>query len=408
MQSNQKNVKAFEISTGKEYLLEKVIQLQFMNPAVEKGVYILHDKDVDVNGDPIKPHWHVFVKLKYAQRICHIAKWYDVPENFVNHIRKWSRALMYATHSTEDAKIKFQYSDDDVKFYPDSYDWKKDREKGDTRRIDWQCEEIENGRIQPHHVGDTRYISEKEWRKYKIQYERAFEYRRRKALSMEEIEMQVIFITGESGVGKTTYAKELAKGKGYSFFVAGGTNDPFDGYGGQDCVILDEIRPENVELSDLLKWTDNHTRSMVKSRWYNKVINEVKLIIITSIRSLEDFYKLTQNHEEAMIKQLRRRVFGYVKMTKEEIIFKVYNEKYDKFDENFVLPNKIREIHKKTEQDEQKKIEDIKQIMIGLGNGLKKTAEHINEYAEQDQPASQQHPKSASGERKAKRKSVRK
>ena len=47
-------------------------------------------------------------------------------------------------------------------------------------------------------------------------------------------------------------------------------------------LILDDLRPSCIGLSDLLKMLDNHTSSSVKSRYYNKVL-ECKLIIITSI-----------------------------------------------------------------------------------------------------------------------------
>ena len=57
--------------------------------------------------------------------------------------------------------------------------------------------------------------------------------------------------SGDAGTGKTTYAKDLAVKKGYSIFVSSGSNDVLDGYGGEDCIILDDLRPSCMGLSDL-------------------------------------------------------------------------------------------------------------------------------------------------------------
>ncbi|MGM8317295.1 AAA family ATPase, partial [Clostridium perfringens] len=83
--------------------------------------------------------------------------------------------------------------------------------------------------------------------------------------------MECYFVTGKSGTGKTTYAKQLAKEKGYSVYISSGSNDVLDSYQGQDCIILDDLRPSCMGLSDLLKMLDNNTSSTVKSRYKNKV-----------------------------------------------------------------------------------------------------------------------------------------
>lgn len=393
---NEKNVKAFELSTQTRLLTEDIIKMQFLNPAVAKGVYILHDKDLDVNGDPVEPHWHIYVKLRYAQRICHIARWYDVPEQQIEHVHKWSRALKYATHSTEEAKNKYQYSDDDVKFFPDSYDWKKDREKGDTTRLDFLCEEIENGNIREYNWEE--FISQKEWRKYKYQFERVFEHRRNKVIKGEK-KMDVIFITGKPGVGKTTYAKEMAKRARFSYYVAGGSNDPFDGYKSQDCIILDDLRPEDYSISDLLKWTDNHTASLAKSRWNNKVINEVKLMIITSVRTIEDFYMKSMHSEPELALQLSRRVYGYAKMTKKEIIFYAFNQETEEYDEVIKLPNYTKQIIEDKKQSVDERKEFYKGLLTGISEGTKKLAENIDKYSEPEETSEPKSPQSSSGER---------
>ena len=55
--------------------------------------------------------------------------------------------------------------------------------------------------------------------------------------------MNVIYMYGGvGGLGKTTYAKYLAEKQGKSVFICSSENDPFDGYMGQTCVIMDDAR----------------------------------------------------------------------------------------------------------------------------------------------------------------------
>ena len=95
--------------------------------------------------------------------------------------------------------------------------------------------------------------------------------------------MNCIFITGASGTGKSTYAKQIASENNLSVYISSGSNDVLDDYQGQDCIILDDLRPSCMGLSDLLKMLDNNTASTVKSRYKNKVL-ECKMIIITTTR----------------------------------------------------------------------------------------------------------------------------
>ena len=78
--------------------------------------------------------------------------------------------------------------------------------------------------------------------KYGKQIRTAFEYRLKRLERMVDRKMDVIYIYGNSGTGKTTYAKMIAQEKGYEIFTSSGTNDPFDGYKGEECVILDDLR----------------------------------------------------------------------------------------------------------------------------------------------------------------------
>lgn len=59
-------------------------------------------------------------------------------------------------------------------------------------------------------------------------------------------EVQVIWLTGPAGTGKTSLAKEYAKKKGQPYFIAGSSRDIFQGYAGEHTLILDELRPKTI------------------------------------------------------------------------------------------------------------------------------------------------------------------
>ena len=60
--------------------------------------------------------------------------------------------------------------------------------------------------------------------------------------------MNCIFITGASGTGKSTYAKQIASENKLSVYISSGSNDVLDDYQGQDCIILDDLRPSHGPL----------------------------------------------------------------------------------------------------------------------------------------------------------------
>lgn len=372
------NLRSFEVMQQVDFLPKHKIELAVNKPAIKDWAYILHDKDVDDSGNPKKAHWHIICRLKHPQDLKYIAKWFDVEDNYVNKIKgKFSDACKYLIH--ENAPKKYQYPIENIET---NFDYVIEKDRGRSGRLQEILDLITSGEARDYNITD--FVKNYEFVKYGTAIKRAFEYRRKLILKGDK-DMDVIFITGTSGVGKTTYAKEMATKKKMSYFVAGGSRDPFDGYAGQDCVILDDLRPEEHHISDLLKMTDNHTASLVSSRYFNKVINEVKLMIITSVQTIDQFYKIALHSEPELAVQLCRRVFGYMKMKEKEIIISMYNQKSGRYDEKFVLPNLVNKVYANNEAEQKKKIDDLKSILLGVGQGLEKTVSNIEDYIEPEE-----------------------
>lgn len=339
--------------------------------SVKDYAYILHDKD------DAEPHIHLMIRfydsvptssiLKKLEGVCEV--------QHLNKMYKWSSAIAYLTHANREEK--HQYEDCEV---ISNYEWQKDREKAlANSRLDEIISGIDNGIVREYNY--FNYITMKEYAKYKKQIQDAFKYRIDR-LEGANREMECIFITGESGSGKTTYAKILCEEKGYSYTVSSGSNDVLDNYKGQDAIILDDLRPSCMGLSDLLKMLDNNTASSVKSRYRNKVL-ECKLVIITTTLNIETFFNNVFESENESKIQLMRRCKTYLKMTRETMEIQVYNSSRRKYESVMVVKNPVEFVKKDVTVEEM--IGFVQEMLGDTIKGLENVKGRTSEFIDVEQ-----------------------
>lgn len=327
---------------------------------------IVHDSDVKKDGiSPVEPHIHCVIRLKNSNYAKTVANWFaklGIKENNIEYAKgHFADMLAYLIHAN--APEKFQYADDAV---ISNFDWKKESTTatGEFNRIK---QGIEDGTIREYNK--TKHISMEMEIKYKKQLDIAFKWREANRIS--EIsedgghQMDVVFISGESGAGKTSYAKELCKKKGYSYCVSSSGNDLLQDYRGQDALILDDLRGETMQIEDMLKMLDNHTRSSSRSRYSNKWLFECKLVVITSVHSIYDFFKqLKKGNDEEPREQFFRRCETVINMDKEKIKFFSYNVNKKEYEHVGEIPNKIKELYV---NNFERTVEKTKSFMIEFG-----------------------------------------
>ena len=239
-------------------------------------------------------------------------------ENFIEKVKgRKTDVLLYLTHGNDSQKNKHQYSPSEV-----------------HANFDFETE-IENSKI----LGDFEHYSYAQQLQYvnslplseKAQaftkLEKLWRLRCQVLALNTDRQLQVVFICGRGGTGKTYYAKKLLQNLDYDFCISSSSNDPFQDYMGQKAIILDDLRDKSFEFEDLLKILDNDTSSSVRSRFSNKVFNG-EMIVITSSVPLVYWYKDYQYSKYDELNQLYRRISCYVHMTETEIT--VYDE-LDKF-----------------------------------------------------------------------------
>ena len=323
-----------------------------------------HDKDTDENGNPKEPHIHLLLVLDDSYESSTIGGYVGVEKNFVQKIKQKQfagrrmksdigGAISYLTH--RNAPDKHQYDDSEVVAQP-GYDWQAIRAKSEALQAENKSyrnvlEKIEQGEIRHYNLMDN--VSMAMYMAHKLDFERAFEYREAKLKSNPNRKIDVIYISGDPGAGKTTLAKQLCEKRGLSYCLSGSTRDPVQDYDGQDALILDDLRPEAFPLSDLLKLLDNNSNSSVSARYHDRWL-EVKLIIVTTVFPIQRFHELYYNPSEP-VEQLMRRCTTAIDLSISEMCVYSYEPKKREYrligkGRNPILPQYKQDVQDKKSQ----------------------------------------------------------
>ena len=75
--------------------------------------YILHDRDIDENGEIKKPHWHVILRFSNARWNTALVKELGITDNYIRPVKNFKNALLYLIHYND--LDKFQYEVEEVK-----------------------------------------------------------------------------------------------------------------------------------------------------------------------------------------------------------------------------------------------------------------------------------------------------
>lgn len=293
---------------------------------VSKYAWILHDKDKK-NGVDVVDHGHVMVQFKQPIKTGTICNKFGIRENQIEKIKgTWADALDYLTHAN--APDKYQY---DVSEVHANFDWEteaRDSTHNQRVRLSEVLQGITDGTIRAYNM--TEYISGEEYVRHRVKIKAAFEYRQNYVKSHlgELVEMKnIVWIYGETGAGKTTFAKATAKGYGLAYAMTSIGTNPFDDYLDEPCVIMDDLRPTDLRFNDLLGILDPYNFKHAAARYHNKAL-QTQLVIVTTTLSPERF-ATTCNGEELSAedaRQLYRRLNTVFEVTKQEVIMYEYDD----------------------------------------------------------------------------------
>jgi len=279
---------------------------------------IEHEADIEVS----KTHFHVVIKFKHPQSFDVIKNRF--PYGDIESARSIKSSVQYLIHMND--KSKKQYPWDAIKTNcEDMTPFKVQSLQQQAVTIQRVLEDIEKGIIREYNQFDL--IPIEIWALNKTKIVNGLTYYREKICMDKHRQIKVIFISGETGTGKTTMAKQYCDNAKKSYCVSSSSNDPMQDYKGEDVLILDDLRDDDFKYNDLLKVLDNHTKSSVRSRYNNKsFIGE--LIIITSHKPINNWYYDIEREKK---EQLFRRVTELYKMYPDRMEIFQYNESTHKY-----------------------------------------------------------------------------
>lgn len=271
--------------------------------------FIEHTADEEVS----LTHWHIVIKFKSPYPFEQVKS--KFPYGDIESAKNIKKAIQYLVHFNDKSKV--QYSWDNIHTNCDDMTpYKVTSISQDEVSLQTILDDIEKGSIREYNQFDK--IPIEIWSKYRTRIDNALTYKREKIVMDKDRQILVVFVSGASGKGKTTFAKTYCKMNKKSFCISSSSNDVMQDYKGEDVLILDDMRDDSFTYTDLLKVLDNHTRSTVKSRYHNKAfIGDT--IIITSYKPLNDWYF---NVDADAKKQLYRRI---------PIMFKMYDNKIEQY-----------------------------------------------------------------------------
>lgn len=325
----------------------------------DRYAIVTHDKDTDKNGNLKEPDLHIMLSFRNARSLSNVAKILgDKPQ----YVQAWSgdakNGYAYLVHATRQAQKdgKHRYDPGEVIA---NFDY------GElVRKIGLEVEQARAEQsVKPTVLLDMLYtgaITKQDverqltgslYARYRRQIEDIWAKRLqnlaaewREEMVAQGKKIQVIWIFGPAGTGKTRMAKHYADKANQSYFISGSSRDPFQGYAGEHTLILDELRPRTIQYEDLLRILDPYSiigGVMAPSRYSDKAL-ACDLIIITSPYSPRHFYdEIFSGTREAMaasvthidgFDQLDRRVALIIQMTANEIDLVTYDSKSKKYE----------------------------------------------------------------------------
>lgn len=291
---------------------------------------ITHDKDITDSGKPAEDHVHVMLEFQNPRSLNAVAKALgDKPQQLAKWENGVENGFSYLCHRTTKARSKYQYDPAQVWANFDYPALLAKTEKQVVKAskhapVRLLLDDLREGRLSKGEV--IAQMSGADYARAKRQIEDVHALwlkeeaeRWRKEMAEKGAKVETIWLFGESGTGKTNFARYLAEEKGGSYFVSGSTRDVFQGYQGQHTIILDELRPDSLPYADLLRITDPNSigyEVMAPSRYSDKPIAADLVIITTPFEPLT-FYRAqvgAGDRRTDMFDQMARRLSMVVKM----------------------------------------------------------------------------------------------
>ena len=298
-----------------------------------KIALIVHDKDISYGTKLVEPHIHGYIEFSNKKDLNVLALNLGILPQYIESSGRGKygkvNSKAYLIHAKD--KDKYQYPASDVETF-DTFDYeafinqnKEDFENYSATRKREKSEESLDLVLSKVQLGELTYNdvmeddnlaflfgnNQQKFRERFNFYGERQAFLRLKSLELGEYQLTVLYIQGESEVGKSTLSREIAlqvQGKLNEIGLRGdiysaSSANPFDDYFGEEILILDDLRENNMSPSDWLKLFDPLNSARMSARYQNKRVVP-RLIIMPVYKSPKLFFG--EIKEEDLNQFLRR------------------------------------------------------------------------------------------------------
>lgn len=304
---------------------EKIARYIETNYKNLKYAYCMHNADKKENGETKAIHYHFLIWSDRVLAITKLMTDLDIPERWFEKVRNKKNAVRYLIHLDHPEKFQYNRSEivtNDIRYITECLDEISYKDNGYI--IDETFEKSYN--LQHNEIYNLNIDQTKKMKLYDLLEKFFNHYCIEQNSNGANRQMEIYYIQGATGTGKTSFAKQWCDFNKYDYCVSSASNDPLQDYRGQKALILDDFRTDNMKFSDLLKLTDPYTNSSVKSRYSNKYMVGCKAILITSIIPLEKIFIDVRQYEDSK-KQFYRRITNVIVTDKNpfgQLVAKMY------------------------------------------------------------------------------------
>lgn len=298
-----------------------------------KIALIIHDKDISYGTKLVEPHIHGYIEFSNKKDLNVLALNLGILPQYIESSGRGKygkvNSKAYLIHAKD--KDKYQYPASDVETFDtldyeafinqnkedfENYSATRKREKSEES-LDLVLAKVQLGELTYNDVMEDDNLAflfgnnQQKFRERFNFYGERQAFLRLKSLELGEYQLTVLYIQGESDVGKSTLSREIAlqvqsklneiglRGDIYSASSA----NPFDDYYGEEILVLDDLRENNMSPSDWLKLFDPLNSARMSARYQNKRVVP-RLIIMPVYKSPKLFFG--EIKEEDLNQFLRR------------------------------------------------------------------------------------------------------
>lgn len=291
--------RAFTLQTNLEALadpkqaLTNLVQ-KYGQDKIAYCAYIIHNQDIDENGNPVKPHMHGIFKFQSVDAkttVSAVSKHTNIWENGINPVGKELNAIEYLTHDNEMDKHHYDHNEivwlvgDEKTAKKGAGRPKNDKNRPSDKNVKYDMAQLltdmfENGNSPSYYEVKTAYIEAFGKANY-IANKKTLETQY--AAISEDLPLQprtTIWFYGSTCTGKSWYSDQISDE--HDVFHAKAPH-LFDKYRNESTIILEELRPDDISWSTLLTLTDDrpHVKTL-DCRNIKSPCTRLKTVIINS------------------------------------------------------------------------------------------------------------------------------